>query len=99
MPIGIRLTVGGLILVLFRRWVGSSAALMRGGLNKEAVTFLYLEFGVLILIGGGILFLSTFYKLLRNGQILFLYVGGGSFRFDRHEVNKWITDREGKTAT
>ena len=38
---------------------------------------------------------NTIHKLLRNGQIPFLYVGGG-FRFDSDVIKKWMADRQVK---
>jgi excisionase family DNA binding protein len=38
---------------------------------------------------------STVYKMLRNGHLPFLKIGSG-FRFDKHEINRWIAARESK---
>jgi excisionase family DNA binding protein len=40
---------------------------------------------------------STIYKLLRNGSVPFLRLGSG-FYFERREINKWIADRQLKSA-
>jgi excisionase family DNA binding protein len=36
---------------------------------------------------------KTIYKLLRSGQIPFLYVGG-CFRFDSDEIKRWMANRQ-----
>jgi excisionase family DNA binding protein len=38
---------------------------------------------------------STVYKMLRNGHLPFLKIGSG-FRFDKHEIDRWIAARESK---
>jgi excisionase family DNA binding protein len=38
---------------------------------------------------------KTIHKLLRDGQIPFLYIGG-AFRFDSDEIKKWMTDKQVK---
>ena len=58
-PIGVALTVIGLVLALLRKRVAGYAGPMWGGLDKEAVTFLYFEFSVLIAVGGGTLLLRA----------------------------------------
>lgn len=51
MPAGGSLVLIGFLIVLVRNWLGALIS-KQWGLEKKAGTFLYLELGVLIVVGG-----------------------------------------------
>jgi excisionase family DNA binding protein len=42
---------------------------------------------------------STIYKLLRSGHIPFSLKRGNGFYFHRHEIDRWIAERQAKNWT
>jgi len=39
---------------------------------------------------------STIYKLLRTGQFPFSLKRGNAFFFDKHEIDRWVAERQTK---